>query len=126
VAGGGGLGGGDVEGHGGDAGKHGHGDGGAGAHGLGGAAVEERTGAREVKLVPTPPVVACQPATSATRWVLPELLKMLTRPPLPTLTTTALATVWPAAKFTLEATGRASPVGNTVRWPGALARSRSR
>lgn len=36
---------------------------------------------------------------------------MLMRPPVPTLTTAALATVCPAVKFRLDATGRATPVG---------------
>ena len=37
-----------------------------------------------------------QPATSAPRWVVPAWLYKLTRPPVPSFTTTMLGTTWPA------------------------------
>ena len=42
---------------------------------------------------------------------------MLTCPPAPTLASTRLATVSPATKLWLEASGCGSPVGQTVRNP---------
>ncbi len=64
-----------------------------------------------------------QPLTSATTWAVPALLKRLTFPPPPILTVTRLGTVWAAAKFRLEASGRGSPAGqavrNRARWAGS-------
>ena len=45
------------------------------------------------------------PTTSATTWVEPPELKMLTWPPAPTLASTRLATVSPGTKLWLEASG---------------------
>src|SRR5450759_3935605 len=40
--------------------------------------------------------------------------------PAPRPTVTSLATVWPATQLRLEASGSATPAGNTVRKPGAV------
>jgi hypothetical protein len=81
---------------------------------------KRRTGATGVKGLPVSRPVACQPATSATRWLAPEELKIVTLPPAPIFTTTAFANVWPATKLALDANGRGSPVGYTVRKPSAV------
>src|SRR2546425_5052128 len=68
---------------------------------------------------PSPPTefsgVPTQPATSASTSVWPAALKNVTWPPLPTPTSTRLGTVVPADQFRLDATGRVTPVGYTVR-----------
>src|ERR1700681_2109328 len=66
-----------------------------------------------------PPVVATvpsvnQPPTSAIRSALPAALKRSTRPPLPTLTITRFATLWPAAGLRFDAVGLAVPSGQAV------------
>ena len=45
---------------------------------------------------------------------------MLILPSADSLTTTRLATVWPAVKLRLEALGRAASAGWTVRWLAAV------
>src|SRR5690554_638104 len=44
-------------------------------------------------------------------------------PPAPTFTVTWLGTTCPLSKFTLEAVGRGSPFGWTVRYPGEPGRT---
>src|ERR1700716_1640179 len=46
---------------------------------------------------------------------LPAALKMLPRPFNPTATSTRFGTVWPLTQLRLDASGRATPAGQTVR-----------
>jgi hypothetical protein len=67
---------------------------------------------------PSVPVVEAsvnQPLTSTMTSVEPRPLKIVTLPPAPTLTMVRMATVAFWAKVMVEARGRASPVGCTVR-----------
>ena len=60
-----------------------------------------------------------QPSTSTTTCAAPALLKIEMLPLAPTLVMTELATVCPALKLRFDASGRAAPVGHTVRYDAA-------
>ena len=68
-----------------------------------------------------PAPVASQPSTSTTTCTAPERLKIDTRPSALTRATTVFATVRPGPGFKADASGRASPVGQTVRKVSAVA-----
>src|SRR5262245_797124 len=72
-----------------------------------------RAGTSAVK--PSPDETGYQPCTSATTSKDPYWLKIDTRPPSPTLAITRLGWTTSGRGLTLDASGRATPVGNTVR-----------